>query len=56
MIYEKSQSLDVFKNFKAKVENQLSKKIKVIRSDHGGEYYGRYEGSMNNIQGHSPNI
>ena len=35
----------MFKNFKAKVENQLSKKIKVIRSDHGGEYYGRYDGS-----------
>ena len=41
----KSQSLDVFKNFKAEVENQLSKKIKAIRSDHGGEYYGRYDGS-----------
>ncbi|RVW92058.1 Retrovirus-related Pol polyprotein from transposon TNT 1-94 [Vitis vinifera] len=36
---------DVFKNFKAKVENQLSKKIKVVRSDRGGEYYGRYDGS-----------
>ncbi|RVW63854.1 Retrovirus-related Pol polyprotein from transposon TNT 1-94 [Vitis vinifera] len=32
-------------NFKAEVENQLSKKIKVIRSDRGGEYYGRYDGS-----------
>ncbi|WJZ94895.1 hypothetical protein VitviT2T_013713 [Vitis vinifera] len=32
-------------NFKAKVENQLSKKIKVVRSDRGGEYYGRYDGS-----------
>ncbi|RVX01856.1 Retrovirus-related Pol polyprotein from transposon TNT 1-94 [Vitis vinifera] len=45
LIYEKSQSLDVFKNFKAKVENQLSKKIKAVRSDRGGEYYGRYDGS-----------
>ena len=35
----------MFKNFKAEVENQLSKKIKAIRSDHGGEYYGRYDGS-----------
>ena len=45
LIHEKSQSLDVFKNFKAEVENQLSKKIKVVRSDRGGEYYGRYDGS-----------
>ena len=28
LIHEKSQSLDMFKNFKAEVENQLSKKIK----------------------------
>ena len=41
----KSQSLDVFKNFKAEVENQLSKKIKVVRSDRGDEYYDRYDGS-----------
>ena len=45
MIYEKSQSLDVFKNFKVRVENQLSKKIKAVKSYHGGEYYGRYDGS-----------
>ena len=35
----------MFKNFKVEVENQLSKKIKVVRSVHGGEYYGRYDGS-----------
>ncbi|RVW97553.1 Retrovirus-related Pol polyprotein from transposon TNT 1-94 [Vitis vinifera] len=45
LIHEKSQSLDVFKNFKAEVENQLSKKIKAVRSDRGGEYYGRYDRS-----------
>ena len=45
LIHEKSQSLDVFKNFKAKVENQLSKKIKTVRSDRGSEYYDRYDGS-----------
>ena len=45
LIHEKSQSLDVFKNFKAEVENQLSKKIKAVRSDHGREYYGRYDRS-----------
>ena len=45
LLHEKSQSLDVFKNYKAEVENQLSKRIKSVRSDRGGEYYGRYDGS-----------
>ncbi|RVW47329.1 Retrovirus-related Pol polyprotein from transposon TNT 1-94 [Vitis vinifera] len=45
LIYEKSQSLDVFKTFKAEVELQLNKRIKSVRSDRGGEYYGRYDGS-----------
>nr|CAN73802.1 hypothetical protein VITISV_001401 [Vitis vinifera] len=45
LIHEKFQSLDVFKNFKAEVEDQLSKKIKAIRSNRGGEYYGKYDGS-----------
>ena len=45
LIHEKSQSLDTFKNFKAEVENQLNKKIKSVRSDRGGEYYGRYDSS-----------
>ena len=45
LIHEKSQALDVFKSFKAKVELQLGKKIKAVKSDRGGEYYGRYDGS-----------
>ncbi|KAI9196779.1 hypothetical protein LWI28_026937 [Acer negundo] len=45
LIREKSQSLDVFKAFKAQVENQLGKKIKAVKFDRGGEYYGRYDGS-----------
>ena len=45
LIHDKSQSLDVLKNYKAKVENQLKKRINRIRSDRGGEYYGRYDGS-----------
>ena len=44
LIHEKSQSLEVFKSFKVEVENQLNKRIKNIRSDRGGEYYGRYDG------------
>ena len=35
--YEKSQSLDVFKTFKVEVENQLSKRIKSVRSNCGSE-------------------
>nr|GEV74914.1 putative zinc finger, CCHC-type [Tanacetum cinerariifolium] len=42
LINEKSESLDMFKNFKAEVENQLHSKIKVVRSNRGGEYYGRH--------------
>jgi len=45
LIHEKSQSLDVFKTFKVEVELQLGKKIKDVKSDRGGEYYGRYNGS-----------
>ncbi|KAL5545114.1 hypothetical protein UlMin_008898 [Ulmus minor] len=45
LIHEKSQSLDVFKTFKAEVELQLNKRIKSVRSNPGGEYYGRYDGS-----------
>ena len=31
----------MFKAFKVEVENQLNKRIKAIRSDRGGENYGR---------------
>ena len=41
-IKERSESLDKFKIFKAEVENQHNLKIKVVRSDCGGEYYGRH--------------
>ena len=43
LIHEKSQALDVFKFLKAKVELQLGKKIKLVKYDLGGEYYGRYD-------------
>ena len=35
----------MFKSFKVEVENQLNKRIKNFRSDRGGEYYGKYDGS-----------
>ena len=34
----KSEAFEKFKEFRAEVENQLGKHIKVIRSDQGGEY------------------
>ncbi|KAF7827012.1 Retrovirus-related Pol polyprotein from transposon TNT 1-94 [Senna tora] len=37
--------LDMFKIFKAEVETQSGKKIKAVKSDRGGEYYDRYDGS-----------
>ncbi|GJY35077.1 putative zinc finger, CCHC-type containing protein [Tanacetum coccineum] len=42
IINEKFESLEMFKTFKAEIENQLDRKIKVVRSDRGGEYYGRH--------------
>ncbi|KAK1411311.1 hypothetical protein QVD17_37858 [Tagetes erecta] len=42
LIKEKSESLATFKSYKTEVENQLDLKIKVVRSDGGGEYYGRH--------------
>jgi transposase InsO family protein len=42
IIKERNETLDKFKIFKAKVENQHNLKIKIVRSDRGGEYYGQH--------------
>ena len=42
MLDNKNEALDAFKIFKAEVEKQCGKQIKIVRSDRGGEYYGRY--------------
>jgi transposase InsO family protein len=42
LMNEKSLSLEKFKIFKTEVENQCGTKIKIVRSDRGGEYYGRH--------------
>ncbi|KAJ7972126.1 Retrovirus-related Pol polyprotein from transposon TNT 1-94 [Quillaja saponaria] len=42
LIKEKSDSLDKFIIFKTEVEKQLRKVIKIVRSDRGGEYYGKH--------------
>ena len=38
LLRSKNEALEMFKHFKNEVENQLDRKIKVIRSDRGGEY------------------
>lgn len=40
--------MQYFKIFKAKVENQFDKKTKVVGSDRGREYYGRYDETSQN--------
>lgn len=39
LLRTKDEAFDKFKLFKAEVENQKEKKIKMIRSDRGGEYF-----------------
>ena len=34
----KDESFDMFKRYKTEVENQNGRKIKILRSDRGGEY------------------
>jgi len=38
---QKSETFAKFKEFKALVENQSDRQIKVLRSDRGGEYYSK---------------
>ena len=42
LLHNEYEALDAFKIFKAEVENQCGKQIHIVRSDRGGEYYGRY--------------
>ena len=39
LLKSKDEALTLFKNYKAKAENQLDRKIKRLRSDRGGEYF-----------------
>ena len=38
LMKHKSETFEKFKEFQSEVENQRNKKIKFLRSDHGGEY------------------
>ncbi|RVW67331.1 Retrovirus-related Pol polyprotein from transposon TNT 1-94 [Vitis vinifera] len=42
LLHNKNEALGAFKVFKAEVEKQCGKQIKIVRTDRGGEYYGRY--------------
>ncbi|PRQ59012.1 putative RNA-directed DNA polymerase [Rosa chinensis] len=42
LLSEKSQALQAFKIFRTEVELQQETKIKIVRSDRGGEFYGKY--------------
>ena len=38
LLHRKDEALNMFKIYKAEVENQMEKKIKIISSDRGSEY------------------
>ena len=42
ILHNKNEALEAFKVFKAEVEKQYGKQIKIVKSDRGGKYYGRY--------------
>jgi transposase InsO family protein len=42
LLNDKAEALNAFKTYKVEVEKQKEKKIKIVRSDRGGEYYDRY--------------
>ena len=44
-MHEKSQSMDVLKVFIEELERQLDRKVQVVRSDRGDEFYGKFNES-----------
>lgn len=43
LLRSKDEAIKMFRQYKSKVENQLNKKIKGLRSDRGGEYESPFE-------------
>ena len=43
MLYEQSREINALETFITEVERQLGRKVKIIRSVRGGEYYGIYD-------------
>ena len=39
LLRNKDEAFDMFKRYKSEVENQKNRKIKILRSDRGGEYF-----------------
>ena len=44
VVKTKDQVLFVFKEFQARAEREYVQKLKVVRTDNGGEYGGQFEG------------
>ena len=42
LLNEKSQAVNALEVFVKEVERQLDRKVKIVRSDRGGEYYGKH--------------
>jgi len=40
--FSKSRTLDAIKTYKKEIKRQFKKKINILRSYKGSEYYGRY--------------
>ena len=45
LLHEKSQSMNALEVYINEVERKLDRKVKILRSDRGDEYYGRYDES-----------
>jgi len=45
LLHEKSQAVDALEIFINEVERKLDRKVKIVRSDKGDKYYGRYSES-----------
>jgi len=45
LLHDKSQAVNALEIYINEVERQLDRKVKVVRLDRGGEYYGRYDES-----------
>ena len=42
LLHEKYEVVDVLEIYLNEVEMQLDRKVKVVKSNRGGDYYGRY--------------
>ena len=45
LLHEKSQPVNALEVYINEVERQLDRKVKIVRSDRGDEYYGKYDES-----------